>query len=71
MSTINETKNKFRCDLVFQLLDFDYDYLLKLKKAIDGKKGVLGSEKVHVRSYFNQVLAIPSSKVFEGLEEEY
>ncbi len=51
-----------------ELLGFDYNYLSKLKNAIDGKQRILGSEKVHVRAYYDQVIAIPSRKLFEALE---
>ena len=54
-----------------ELIGFDIENLAKLKSAIDGKKNILGCEKTHVRSYFDQVVAIPSRKAFEGLEERY
>lgn len=38
---------------------------------INGKKGVLGCEKVHVRAYCDQIIALPSKRLFDALEEEY
>ena len=54
-----------------ELIGFDFSLLTKLKESIDGKKGILGCEKTHIRTYFDQVIAIPSRKAFEGLEDRY
>lgn len=49
----------------------DSSIFTKLKTAYDGKKKVLGCEKLHVRVIYEQVLAIPSYRTFESLYEEY
>ena len=53
-----------------ELIGFDMKYFQRLIK-IDGKKEILGSEKTHVRCYYEQIIAIPTKKAFEGLEQKF
>lgn len=50
-----------------ELFGFDSFYFKKLKEAVDGRDNILGCEKTHVRTYFDQVVAVPTRRVFEGL----
>lgn len=45
--------------------------LRTLKVRVDGARGKLGCEKVHVRVNYDQVIAFPSLKLFNALEEEF
>ena len=61
---------RLRVDMSAEILGLPLSDLKKMQRTID-RRNVLGCEKVHVRVDYDQVIAIPSVKLFQALEEEY
>lgn len=57
-------EKQFRVDMTAEISTLDQSILPKMKSAYDGKTGKLGCEKLHIRTYYDQVIAMPALKAF-------
>lgn len=68
---LTEKDLSYRTELKAEISGFDSNYLPKLKEIFNGSSQTIGCGKVHLKEYYDQVIAMPSVELFEGLEEEY
>ena len=54
-----------------EIITTDSELYSKMNQKYNGLKGIIGTEKVHIRVEFQQTIVLPNDKVFDALKDSY